>query len=129
MWKRTSLRSRIILNVVLILMIVVVGGSVMIWYTYRLHSIFAHLIEKDRADGMVEIPFENVPKNYICIVYPSFFGQTQTRASALSMGVAHDQCVYSTNNHTCWARKVTVGMHEKDLSPYTGWSLDYTGIK
>ena len=49
MWKRTRLRSRIFVNLALLLMIVVVGGSVMIWYTYRLHSIFTHLIEKDMA--------------------------------------------------------------------------------
>ncbi|MBN2372659.1 MCP four helix bundle domain-containing protein [bacterium] len=49
MWKRINLRNRIILILSLLLLIIIVNSSVMVWYTYRLESLFKCLIDKDIA--------------------------------------------------------------------------------
>ncbi|MGA1840839.1 MAG: ATP-binding protein [bacterium] len=47
MRKRISLRDRIILILIILLSIILGGGSVMIWYTYRLEALFSYLIDKE----------------------------------------------------------------------------------
>ncbi|MGA1874653.1 MAG: two-component system sensor histidine kinase NtrB [bacterium] len=49
MWKGLSLRSRVIFLISLLLLIILAGNSVMIWYTYRLESLFNSFIYRDMA--------------------------------------------------------------------------------
>lgn len=49
MGNRISLRGRTIVILVTMLSIVVIGGLVMVWYTYQLESLFSHLINRNIA--------------------------------------------------------------------------------
>ncbi|MFH0812646.1 MAG: ATP-binding protein [Pseudomonadota bacterium] len=48
-WKRISLRTRIFLILALLVLIILGGGLVMVWYTYRMEALFASLISSDFA--------------------------------------------------------------------------------
>jgi signal transduction histidine kinase len=47
-----GLRGRIFAILILLILITVMGGSVMIWYTYQMESLFAQAIEKEMASAM-----------------------------------------------------------------------------
>jgi len=47
MWNRISLRSRIFLILAALVIITMIGGVVMVWYTYRMEGQLASIIEKD----------------------------------------------------------------------------------
>ena len=49
MWKQVSLRIRIYLVLVTLVMITVLGGLVMVWYTYRMEGLLTDIIDKNVA--------------------------------------------------------------------------------
>jgi len=50
--KWLSLRARIFLILIFLLLVTMGGGSVMIWYTYQMESLFAQSIEKEMAAAL-----------------------------------------------------------------------------
>ena len=49
MWKQVSLRVRIYLVLITLVMITVLGGLVMVWYTYRMEGLLTDIIDKNVA--------------------------------------------------------------------------------
>ncbi|MBW2609891.1 MAG: histidine kinase [Deltaproteobacteria bacterium] len=49
MWKYISLRTRIYLILISLVLITFVGGLVMVWYTYRIEGLFARIIDRNVA--------------------------------------------------------------------------------
>ncbi|MBN2124813.1 MAG: histidine kinase [Deltaproteobacteria bacterium] len=49
MWKKYGLRIRIYVLLVSLVVITLVGGLVMVWYTYRMEGLLAQLIDRDVA--------------------------------------------------------------------------------
>jgi signal transduction histidine kinase len=49
MWQKISLRTRIYLILIVLASITIVGGLVMIWYTYRMENLLTLVTEKDLA--------------------------------------------------------------------------------
>ncbi|MCD4788944.1 MAG: hypothetical protein K8R37_03000, partial [Bacteroidales bacterium] len=47
MWNRISLRGRIFLILAALVIITMIGGVVMVWYTYRMEEQLTSIIEKD----------------------------------------------------------------------------------
>lgn len=48
-WKRLSLRARVFPILIVLVGIIFGGGATMIWYTYRMESLFTDLINRDMA--------------------------------------------------------------------------------
>ena len=49
MWKQLSLRVRIFLVLTALVMITLLGGLIMVWYTYRMETLLTELIDKNVA--------------------------------------------------------------------------------
>jgi signal transduction histidine kinase len=49
MWKRISLRARIYVILTSLVFITLVGGSVTVWYTYRMQALLTHMINRNIA--------------------------------------------------------------------------------
>ena len=49
MWNRINLRLRIYIILVTLLLITLMGGLVMVWYTYQMQGILTHIVEKNVA--------------------------------------------------------------------------------
>jgi signal transduction histidine kinase len=49
MWRRISLRSRVYLVLTALVLITLLGGLILIWYTYRMESVLGAMIDKDIA--------------------------------------------------------------------------------
>ncbi len=49
MWKRISLRARIYAILTALVFITLVGGSVTVWYTYRMQALLTHMIDRNIA--------------------------------------------------------------------------------
>jgi signal transduction histidine kinase len=49
MWKRISLRARIYVILTSLVFITLVGGSVTVWYTYRMQALLTHMIDRNIA--------------------------------------------------------------------------------
>jgi signal transduction histidine kinase len=49
MWKQLSLRLRIFLVLTALVMITLLGGLIMVWYTYRMETLLTELIDKNVA--------------------------------------------------------------------------------
>jgi signal transduction histidine kinase len=48
-WRRLNLRIRIYLLIAMLIMITVMGGVVMVWYTYRMEGLLTRLIDRNMA--------------------------------------------------------------------------------
>ena len=53
MWKKIGLRTRIYIILSTLIFITFTGGLVMVWYTYRIESMFTKIIDKDIAASRV----------------------------------------------------------------------------
>ncbi|MDA8139603.1 MAG: ATP-binding protein [Desulfobacteraceae bacterium] len=49
MWKKLNLRARIDLLLAALVVVALSGGSVMVWYTYRIQNLFAQIIDQNLA--------------------------------------------------------------------------------
>lgn len=49
MWNKISLRLRIYLILIALILITLTGGVVMVWYTYQMQGILTHIVEKNVA--------------------------------------------------------------------------------
>lgn len=49
MWNKINLRTRIYVILTALVCITMVGGFVMVWYTYRMQSLLNHMIDKNVA--------------------------------------------------------------------------------
>ncbi len=49
MWKRISLRVRIYVILTALVFITLLGGSVTVWYTYRMQTLLSHMIDRNIA--------------------------------------------------------------------------------
>jgi signal transduction histidine kinase len=47
MWKKLNLRSRIDLLLVALVVVALSGGSVMVWYTYRIENLFSGILDRN----------------------------------------------------------------------------------
>ena len=63
MWKRISLRIRIYLILALLVLITFSSGLVMVWYTYRIESLFTYIIDKNIAASQVAEELETALVN------------------------------------------------------------------
>jgi signal transduction histidine kinase len=48
-WRRLNLRIRIYLLITMLIMITLIGGAVMVWYTYRMEGLLTQLIDRNVA--------------------------------------------------------------------------------
>ena len=49
MWNKINIRTRIYVILTALVCITMVGGFVMVWYTYRMQSLLNHMIDKNVA--------------------------------------------------------------------------------
>ena len=49
MWKQLTLRVRIFLVLTALVVITLLGGLIMVWYTYRMETLLTELIDKNVA--------------------------------------------------------------------------------
>ncbi|MCD4716762.1 MAG: MCP four helix bundle domain-containing protein, partial [Desulfobacterales bacterium] len=63
MWKRISLRVRIYVILTSLVFITLVGGSVTVWYTYRMQALLTHMIDRNIAAFQVAEALETALVN------------------------------------------------------------------
>ncbi len=63
MWTKISLRLRIYLILITLVLITLAGGLVMVWYTYQMQGLLTHIIDKNVAAFQASASLENALVN------------------------------------------------------------------